>query len=1713
MGADEGLRRRAPRRRGARIKRKGTRNAGAPRRRSNRVVRCTASALRKRVSPLTVSRETEENQKKATNVRNSFGRADRLPEIAFCPFRMRYCEIGMPLRVIGAKEHNLRDVSLMIGDGFTVVTGVSGSGKSSLVFDTIYREARRRFADVFAVHQEPPARVESIQGLGPAVSVGQDLLNRNPGSTLATATGIHPLLRLAFARFGDRQCPGCRASISVATEAEVVSSCSELAAGRQVRVGAVLQRYAHGAHRTLRALVAERRDRSGSRPSVRNRGGDGRTRTGGARDVAEATRRNGPLVEIDGALVLRVGRVGPASTSDEVRRLVSAAAATGAQSVGLDTDEGATFFSLAPLCPHCARPLSDPQPVHFHSACPACGGDGCSLCDGTGVHPQAATVTLGGMRLFELLELTCGELASPEFAAGIFRTVRSQPLVDELAARLELLDRLGLGYVSLNRPSPSLSRGESQRVRIAMVLAAPLESMTHILDEPTIGQHAADVERLLPMLRSLPGRILCVEHDPQVIIDADEVVDLGPGGGGSGGRLIYHGPPSVLLRKETATAHALRRACGGDEPALESTVPSGANGWIHLRGGELRTLHGVDISLPVARLTCVSGVSGSGKTTLVFDILGESAGQSRPIHCQACDAPIDRVVSVDQGPIGRNPRSTPATYTKLADKLRELYSDRTGLRPSHFSYNRVEGACPDCCGIGAIEVQLKHLDRRWLTCATCGGSRFREDIANVRIALGGTEIGIAELYDSSVSEARTLFEDEQRHEDILAILATLEDVGLGYLALGQASPTLSGGEAQRIKLSKYLHSRLKARTLMLLDEPTTGLHAGDVERLVAVLRRIADAGTTVIVVEHNHDVIRAADWSIEMGPGSGPAGGRVLYQGSPAGLARSATATGRALRAPAEHTRRSASEARTPRPSAIEIRGARENNLRSVDVTIPYRKLVAVTGPSGSGKSSLLKGVLEAEARNRIAQSLSTYERQSAAAVSSVDVDSIRGLGVTATLRPTRSMHNPRSTVGAVSRVEPDLTVLYAEAGETDCPRCGGSMLRRPAVGLECRACGAALPAHQARHFSPRTYSAACLKCSGLGVLYRPNPDKLIRNPERPLCDGAMYSPGFFPGGYLCKPGNHGYDLLRALARRFGFDPETTPWKSMTTQAKDAFLYGVSQPLEVPHQRGTEQAETTTVRFPGFYGWLGDWDTSGTYTDETVCPECHGAGLREPFRTVRLSGLTIFELRTLPVAETGRRIARFSLDQFEVDARRHRTDCRRRLEFLTRVGLGYLHLDRPTATLSAGEAQRVRLAALLAGDLCDLTVLLDEPSRGLHPSEVLGLAEVLGEIRDAGNTVIVVDHDPVIIEAADIEIALGPGAGQSGGKIVSFGPPRDGLCRMMPRRSARPHTAGDRVMRVTGARANNLDIDELSIPLGRLVGVCGVSGSGKSSLVVDTLGRALAPVRHTTSVASEPVDPGRHDAITGAPERAVVVTQARAGVSSAADYLGLPKALAKAFATECDCDPEDLLNRCEGCGGRGVIRTDMGFLAPLSERCEQCGGSGYAPRGDDDTARGYTFAEMISATIEEISRTWSDVERVANTTGLLCRIGLGYLVANQPGPTLSGGELQRLKIAKELTKRATRETLYILDEPTTGQSLREIEFLVDVLAELCNRGRPASTVLVLEHSPEFLASCDWLIELGPGGGPDGGCVIAAGTPEQIAAGSTPTARYIGRALR
>ncbi|QEH36354.1 UvrABC system protein A [Aquisphaera giovannonii] len=849
--------------------------------------------------------------------------------------------------VRGARTHNLRGIEVDLPrDRLVVLTGVSGSGKSSLAFDTIFAEGQRRYIECLSgyarqfLDQLQRPDVDEIEGLPPTVAIDQRAGQASPRSTVGTLTEIHDHLRLLFARVGIPHCPNCGLPIHRQTPEQMTDGALAFPAGTKVMVLAPLVRGRKGQHAEVF-------------PAIR-RAGLIRARVDGEMiEVTDQPPKLGKAKPHDieavvDRLVIREGiRPRLAESIDLALKLSEGVVILAAESAGKWEDH---VRSVHLACPNCGSGLRTPEPRGFsfnspYGACPTCQGLGvvdgpdpgtgekvpCPACRGARLGPEALAVKVGGRSIAEVSALAVEDSIRffDELRFDPAREPIAAPIVREIGGRLRFLREVGLGYLSLDRGSPTLSGGELQRARLATQLGAGLVGVCYVLDEPTAGLHPRDTDRLVEALRRLQeagNSVLVVEHDEGVIRAADWVVDLGPGAGPDGGLVVAAGTPEDVARSpDSITGRYLKSG-----PAKEAGGPGRIredSRWIEIRHASAHNLRDVSARIPVGTLTCVTGVSGSGKSTLVHDVLaghwrrhhagpGPNPGPpaSPAVRVEGLDA-IEAMVVVDQGPIGRSPRSTPATFTGTFDEIRRVYAATRlakvrGYKASRFSFNAPGGRCEACEGQGRRRVPMQFLPDLYVTCEECRGLRFNRQTLEVRFK--GKSIG--EALELRVDEAREFFASQPR---VLPGLNALHEVGVGYLTLGQSSTTLSGGEAQRIKLAAELGRESHGRHLYVLDEPTTGLHFADIDRLLGILRRLADLGNTLVVIEHSLDVIAAADWVIDLGPEAGSAGGRVVAMGTPEDVSRSEQShTGRYLRlrgiAPAVPDRPKGTPARRP---------------------------------------------------------------------------------------------------------------------------------------------------------------------------------------------------------------------------------------------------------------------------------------------------------------------------------------------------------------------------------------------------------------------------------------------------------------------------------------------------------------------------------------------------------------------------------------------------------------------------------------------------------------------------------------------------------------------------------------------------------------------------------------------------------------------------------
>ena len=823
----------------------------------------------------------------------------------------------MPGNVVikGARVHNLKNVNLEIPrDKFVVITGVSGSGKSSLAFDTLYAEGQRRYVESLSAYarqfleQMERPDVDSIEGLSPAISIEQKSAGQNPRSTVGTVTEIYDYLRLLYARVGKPNCYQCGKEISAQTIQQIVDRL--LALPLQTRI------------HLLSPIVSGRKGEYQQELKGLAQAGFTRVKIDGRiHELGEEITLNKNLhhhidLVVD-RLVVREGIEKRLADSLEV------ASRYGNEVIKVDVFSGQEaeryeeiVFSQKFACVQCgvSYPEISPRMFSFNSpygACPACGGLGCkpdadstSLedlqsflnvrpckeCQGMRLRKESLHVKIGGKSIAEITSLpikyTVPHLTKLEFSQR--DKVIAEKILKEILSRLQFMLQVGLDYLSLNRTSASLSGGEAQRIRLATQIGSSLVGVLYILDEPSIGLHQRDNARLLAILqqlRDLGNTVLVVEHDRETILRADHVVDMGPGAGVNGGEVVAQGTPhEVMTNKRSLTGHYLS---GRMEIPVPSRRRKGNGGVLVLSGARHNNLKGITAEFPIGAITCVTGVSGSGKSSLVIETLSRAMAQrlyrSRE-NVGAFDElkgwdHFDKVIRIDQTPIGRTPRSNPATYTGIFTHVRDLFAKLPEARvraykPGRFSFNVKGGRCEACTGDGVIRIEMQFLPDTFVTCEVCGGRRYNRETLDVWYK----GRSIADILDLTVNQAA---ESMGNIPPIREKLETLRDVGLGYLHLGQAAPTLSGGEAQRIKLARELSKRSTGRSLFILDEPTTGLHFDDIKKLLEVLNRLTDAGNTILIIEHNLDVIKSADYIIDLGPEGGDLGGEVVAEGTP----------------------------------------------------------------------------------------------------------------------------------------------------------------------------------------------------------------------------------------------------------------------------------------------------------------------------------------------------------------------------------------------------------------------------------------------------------------------------------------------------------------------------------------------------------------------------------------------------------------------------------------------------------------------------------------------------------------------------------------------------------------------------------------------------------------------------------------------------------------
>jgi len=1716
-------------------------------------------------------------------------------------------ETAGAILVQGARQNNLKNVSIRLPlNELIVITGVSGSGKSSLAFDTLYAEGQRRYVETFSPYARQfldrmdKPNVDHVDGIPPAIAIDQTNPVRTSRSTVGTMTELNDHIKLLFARAAQLHCRGCgkpvRRDSAESIADQLLAPSGTKKATRQASPEILItfsvpvpRNFSEAEVRDMlvkRGYRRIRRKRDDSLEVIQDR-------------VQKSEARRARIVE-DLEAALKHGQGHVALYNLNARRKRS----------------NPKRFSSSLHCPDCDIDYRDPTPSLFSfnsplGACETCRGFGRTIGidydlvipDGSKTLAQGAIkpwqtdsyrecrddlirfahrrgipvgvpwndltdeqktwvldgegewedkVWYGVKRFFEWLETksyrmhirvllskyrayrpcaSCGgarlkpdallwRLGPPGLTVHevmllpvdrchrFFSRLRlpapldeaTELLLTEIRSRLRYLLDVGLGYLTLDRQSRTLSGGEVQRINLTTALGTSLVNTLFVLDEPSIGLHPRDIRRLIRVLhrlRDAGNTLVVVEHDPGVIRAADRILDMGPGPGQQGGQVVFYGEQRALLKSETSlTAEYLsgRRKVVPSKGKAAGSRAQARGPHLDIVGAAEHNLKNIDVRIPLRTLVCVTGVSGSGKSTLVQDVCynalrrlqhkpTETPGRHRAIrgHEQLHD-----VVLVDQSPIGKTTRSNPASYVGALDAIRKLFSAEPlarerGYTAGTFSFNTGNGRCPTCGGNGFERVEMQFLSDVYLRCPDCDGRRYRQEVLDVkRPAPGrGAPKSMAGVLEMTVAEANEFFSDCQ---EVRHTLHPLQEVGLSYLKLGQPVPTLSGGEAQRLKLCGHL---AKARgggsqhpqTLFLFDEPTTGLHFHDIAVLLAALRKLLDAGHSVVVIEHNLDVIRAADWIIDLGPEGGEAGGEVVCTGPPDAVAKCrGSRTGAVLR---QNRRISASAVKPKgRPDArreISIHNAREHNLKNIGIRIPRDRFTVITGISGSGKSTVAFDILFAEGQRRYLESLNAYARQFVQPSTRPDVDAIFGIPPTVAIEQRTSRGGRKSTVATVTETYHFLRLLFAKLGTQYCPDCRvpiepqtrERILARILAKYRGRRLLVLAPLVVARK---GYYTDLAKWAAGKGFAHLRVDGEMLPTDNWPRLSRFQEHDIELPADeFVVSHGTAGrlrqsLDLALDIANGTVY---VLPVVRRGADGRPPVVFSTRRAC--PRcQRSFEELDPRLFSFNSKHGWCPrcfgtGLETTGANQDQAEeavwneswdgsappCPACSGRRLRPEALAVRFRDRTIADVARLSVDAAEKTFRTLRCRGREADiARDILQELRSRLAFLKQVGLPYLSLDRAVPTLSGGEAQRIRLASQLGSNLRGVCVILDEPTIGLHARDNLRLLETLGQLQANGNTIVVVEHDAATISRAQHVVDLGPGAGVNGGHLVVQGSveklrkdPHSVTGRFLSRPLRHPlvdrthRRAADSTssLEVKGAHLHNLKQLDVRIPLQRVVCVTGVSGSGKSTLVRDVLYKNLRHRvgRARSSARRKPGPLHGCSGITGTEslQRVLEVDQTPIGKtprSCPATYIGFWDDIRRLFAETADSRIRGYgagrfsfnvqAGRCEVCTGQGVKKIEMSFLPNVSVTCEACGGRRFTPETLAVRLKDKTIARVLDMSVDEAAEFFAAHTSVHRALGLLQDVGLGYLTLGQPSPTLSGGEAQRIKLVTELAK-------------------------------------------------------------------------------------------------
>ena len=1493
------------------------------------------------------------------------------------------------MHIINARQNNLKNITLEIPeDQLVVVTGLSGSGKSSLAMDVIANEGYRYFLEGVSSYIQqnaqliPAAEVDEVRNLSPVVRVEQSKRFRSVNATFGTLSDLSAIFRILFARYNGSETIS-KSLFSFNHPRGACECCRGI--GQEEYID--LEKLVAEPHKTLREGAIATTLPNGyivySQVTV-----DELNKVCMAHDFSvdvpwKDLSKDQKDVILNGSDRIKVF-YGKHSIESRLKW----------KGLKAKPREEGYYKGMLPIMNDILKRDRNPNILKFVSS------RQCPECKGGRIKTEHLKFQWKGLHFHQWMEMPLDDLYNR--LTNLDLDGGEQVLVDKVCRQLFDLIQLGMGEYRLGTPSHEITAGDAQRLRLIRQLNSNLQGILYVFDEPSIGLTKVYQDYLLHIFQRLIARgntVMVVEHDLNFIRSADWIVELGPSAGVHGGEVVFNGPLKTFLNAKNIKSPTLSEL-------QKEAVSTGK-----INSGSLDAFQPMPGGLSVI----------SRKTPRVMEVVSAY-----------CSRNGWKTVTVTDQPIGKTPRSNPATYTGLADKIRDLLAATSEagsakLAKGAFSFNNKTGRCDTCEGAGVITLSMNVMGAVNQVCPKCNGKRFKQEVLKVTWKTKN----IADIYNLSVEEALIFFSGEKSIVDILSLMLRL---GLGYLKLGQPSNTLSGGEAQRIKLTKHFAKRSED-TLLLLEEPSIGLHQQNVRELLEALHLLKKQTAGILCFE-NHDLFKAScDYWVD---------NTSLQE-----------------------------KFEWPEPSMeqrgkIVVTGAQTHHLKNIDIAFPKNQLSVVTGISGSGKSSLVIDTLHGYGMQEMTKQFSSYHQSRTGVNFQFDVGDIQGL--TPTICVTREERNDNVRTNVAQQVGIDRILRFAFSRKAQYE---GQDL-------------------SASHFSDNHELGKCQVCDGLGEELLPDAEKIVLHNEKSISEGLFDHNRAL--AYYGHPGSQYMAVVQELGKDYGFDPET-PFQELTADQKEILFHGTGDKIwrttwefKTKTREGSQEVQ---MKWEGLFNYLKEEyvktrknkniDKLKALLSPVRCHHCSGSGLQPERLKFQIGEKSIHDIKTMDFR--GFKVWLSSEIREEVDAKlisRIKPHLAETIERAEQLHIDHLQLNRKSLTLSGGERQRVALIRQLNSPLKGVTYLLDEPSAGLSGQNIPDLINILKQLSDKGNTVIAIEHDKEIIKTADHLVEVGPQAGKQGGQIMFSGAPKDYFqraeCHTYLKTPSVPITLkpAEEAISISELSRFTLEKERLEVPVGGITAIYGRSGIGKTTLVKEIL---IPSISNGKPVHCKSIDFPKPYRKACYFERNILRSHAS---TLLVDYMDLLKDISKIFSKETKLKPRDFsyknkTSQCPECKGIGYTETSLDVAANVIETCETCRGQRYRPQILKAVVRAKNIADVLSMNIIELEEWFVEEQTAKKGRQLLQKliaIGLGHLTLDQPVQSLSGGEKQRLLLLNWL-EEGERDLLYVIDEPSVGLHYGDIDLLFEVLKKLSKH----NDVLVIDHNPYLLEKIGAGIEL------------------------------------